>query len=88
MTTSLDAVLAALRAEFPEYQIWVDPAGGGRRLVARRLRPGPGPHTVVTSDPEELGAALAAARVRREPGPAGRAGLLPLPHARPVRRPA
>jgi len=60
MNTPPDTTLAVLRREFPGYRIWLDPVPGRQRFVARRRRPGPGPHTVVTSDPAELRAALAA----------------------------
>jgi hypothetical protein len=56
-----DLTLAALRKDFPGYRVWLEPARGQYRFVARRLRPGTRPHTVITSDPAELRAALAAA---------------------------
>lgn len=70
MTTPIHVTLTALRADFPEYQIWLEQLSTGDRFVARRQRPGPGLHTVVTSDPAELRATLAAARPQLEPGPA------------------
>jgi hypothetical protein len=70
MTTPPHVTLTALRAEFPEFQIWLEPLSSRDRFVARRQRPGPGLHTVVTSDPAELRATLAAARPPQEPGPA------------------
>lgn len=60
MDPAPETTLAALRREFPRYRIWLDPIPGRRRFVARRQNPGPGPHTVITSDPDELRAALAA----------------------------
>jgi hypothetical protein len=58
MNTPPDATLAALRQEFPGYRVWLEPAYGRYRFVARRLHPGTRPHTVITSDPAELRAAL------------------------------
>jgi hypothetical protein len=62
MTTPPDATLAALRRDFPGYQIWLERVCDQYRFVARRERPGTGPHTVVTGDPAELRAALDTAR--------------------------
>ncbi len=64
-----DHTLAALRREFPGYQVWLEPSRGRYRFVAVRLHPGTGPHTVITDDPTELRAALAPLR-RHEPSPA------------------
>jgi hypothetical protein len=50
--------LAALRADFPGFKIWEEFLPGRSRYVARSLRPGVGPHTVVTPDLGELRAAL------------------------------
>jgi|HubBroStandDraft_3_1064219.scaffolds.fasta_scaffold2131968_1 hypothetical protein len=62
MTDSLDS----LRADFPTYAIHTEPRPAdthpeGRqasppaiRFVAVRREDGPGPHTVVTPDPDEL----------------------------------
>ena len=61
MSTPPDATLAALRQEFPGYRVWLEPAYGRYRFVARRLHPGTRPHTVITSDPAEFRAALAVA---------------------------
>ena len=58
METPPDLTLSALREEFPGYRVWLEPAPGRYRFIARRLRPGTGPHTIVTSDPAELRAAL------------------------------
>jgi hypothetical protein len=85
MNIAPDAALSALRAEFPGFRVWAEPAGGRYRFVARRRHPGTGLHTVVTSDPAELRAALAAARSEQEPGLAGRVPALPPPrHGRPA----
>jgi hypothetical protein len=53
--------LAALRADFPQYDISRDVTLSPARYVSRRLRTGVHPHTVVTPDPSELRAILAAA---------------------------
>ncbi len=58
MNTPPDLTLAALRKEFPRYQIWLEQAHGHYRFVARRLHPGTSPHTLVTDDLAELRAAL------------------------------
>jgi hypothetical protein len=50
--------LAALRADFPQYDITRDATLSPARYVSRRLRPGVHPHTVVTPDPSELRAIL------------------------------
>jgi hypothetical protein len=68
MKPSPELTLAALRHEFPRYRIWLDPIPGRHRFVARRQHPGPGPHTVITSDAAELRAALTAPS-RPEPAP-------------------
>lgn len=68
MTTPPDRTLAMLRREFPGYRIWLEPAHDQYRFVARRQHPGTGPHTVMTSDPDELRAVLAAPG-RQESGP-------------------
>jgi len=88
MNIAPDAALAALRAEFPGFRVWAEPAGGRYRFVARRRHPGAGLHTVVTSDPAELRATLAASRSAQEPGLVGRDGALPAPrHGRPAASP-
>ena len=56
------ADLDAARREFPRYQIDIEPTPGRRRYVARRTQPGPGPHTLVTSDLAELRAELTPVR--------------------------
>lgn len=57
-TTEL-ADLQNARHEFPRYQIDVDLTIGRRRYIARRTQPGPGPHTLITSDLTELRTELA-----------------------------
>lgn len=56
------AELDAVRRDFPGYRIEVEPGPGRFRFVARRTRPGPGPHTLITSDLTELRAELGPAR--------------------------
>jgi hypothetical protein len=70
VTTTPEATLTALRAEFPEFRIWLEQLTGHNRFIARRQRPGTGLHTVVTSDPSELRATLTAARTQQQPAPA------------------
>jgi hypothetical protein len=70
MTTPPHATLTSLRADFPEFRIWLEQPGSRDRFVARRQRPGPGLHTVVTSDSAELRATLAAARPQHAAAPA------------------
>ena len=53
--------LSELRADFPGYVIDTEAIIKGKRYVAVRRRPGPGPHTIVTPDLAELRAALAPA---------------------------
>lgn len=54
--TSTDelAGLEAARRDFPRYQIDVELIVDRRRYVARRIQPGPGPHTLITSNLNEL----------------------------------
>jgi len=52
------AELDAARRDFPRYRIEVEPRPGGCSFVARRCQPGPGPHTLITSDLTELRAEL------------------------------
>ena len=56
------AALAAARRDFPGYQIDVELTTERPRFVARRTRPGPGPHTLITSDLAELRAELSPRR--------------------------
>jgi hypothetical protein len=67
MNTQREITLAALRAEFPCFRIWIEPARGSYRFAARRQYPGTGLHTVITADPAELRATLAAADTRPDP---------------------
>ena len=53
--------LPDLRDQFPHFRIWRETTGSRTRYIARRLRPGIHPHTVVTADLAELGAELSAA---------------------------
>ena len=68
------ADLQTARRDFPRYQIDVDLALDRRRYIARRTQPGPGPHTLITSDLTELRAELASSHPdlqlprRRPPG--------------------
>jgi hypothetical protein len=67
------AELQTARHDFPRYQIDVDLTIGRRRYVARRTQPGPGPHTLITSDLTELRTELATGHPRP-----------PLPRRRPA----
>jgi hypothetical protein len=58
------SVVAALRAEFPDYEFSRVVAVGQVRYVASRRHPGTHPHTFMTADPEELRAELKAVRRR------------------------
>ena len=68
------ADLQNARHDFPGYQIDVNLTIGRRRYIARRTQPGPGPHTLITSDLTELRTELATGH----PAP-------PLPRRRPPR---
>lgn len=57
-STDEQAGLEAARRDFPRYQIDVELAVDRRRYVARRIQPGPGPHTLITSNLNELRAEL------------------------------
>lgn len=57
-TPAQRADLDTARRDFPGYRIEVEPVPGRRRFIARRTEPGPGPHTLVTSDLAELRAEL------------------------------
>jgi hypothetical protein len=59
-------VLSELGADFPSYVIDTEAVANGKRYVAVRRQPGPGPHTVVTPDLAELRAALAPATASDE----------------------
>jgi hypothetical protein len=56
------AELDAARRDFPGYQIDVELTVERPRYVACRTRPGPGPHTLITSDLAELRAELSTSR--------------------------
>ena len=56
------AALDAARRDFPRYQIDVELTMERPRYVARRTHPGPGPHTLITSDLAELRAELGTRR--------------------------
>ena len=56
------ADLQTARRDFPRYQIDLDLALDRRRYIARRTQPGPGPHTLITSDLTELRHELAVRR--------------------------
>jgi hypothetical protein len=56
------SVVAALREEFPCYVISRELVVGQVRYVACRLHRGVQPHTVVSTDPDELRTALKAGR--------------------------
>ena len=53
-----DKGLCALRADFPQFRIWPEITGARTLYIARRLRRNTHPHTLVTSDLNELRAAL------------------------------
>jgi O-methyltransferase involved in polyketide biosynthesis len=60
--------LISLRADFRGYRIWQETIGDRVRYIARSLRWGVGPHTVVTADMDELRAILQGAAARLQPG--------------------
>ena len=51
--------LDGIRREFPRYRIDIEHFPHRQRYVARRIQPGPGPHTFITADLDELRAELA-----------------------------
>lgn len=59
--------LDAARRDFPRYRIDAELAVDRRRYVACRIQPGPGPHTLITSDLDELRAELASSHQRARP---------------------
>lgn len=61
-TTDDDTLMRTMQRDFLGHRIWREILPGRTRYIARRLQPGPGPHTVVTPDLHELAAALATAR--------------------------
>lgn len=64
-TPAQQADLDAARRDFPGYLIEVEATPGRHRYIARRVQPGPGPHTLVTSDLAELRVELSPAQHRR-----------------------
>jgi hypothetical protein len=60
------ALLLALRADYPRFRIWHEVTDGRIRYIARRLDPGSGLHTVVTSDLAELRDLLRDARLEAD----------------------
>ena len=66
-TTTDPAALEAVRRDFPRYRIDVELTVYRPRYVARRLGPGPGPHTLITSDLAELRAELGTGRPTAPP---------------------
>ena len=64
------AALDAARRDFPSYQIDVELTMERPRYVARRTHPGPGPHTLITSDLAELRAELGTSRQASPQDPA------------------
>jgi hypothetical protein len=58
MDAEQETVLTALRDEFPGFSISSETTHSGLRYIARSLRPGIGPHTLITSDLGELRAEL------------------------------
>ena len=64
--------LAELRDDFPSYRIWQEITGIRVRYVARRIDPGPGLHTLVTADLEEMRGILPRLTVGRPAPPPSR----------------
>ena len=80
-----DSALCALRADFPQFRIWPEVAGARTLYVARRLRRGTHPHTLVTADLNELRAALSEDPGLLEKAPAQSHGTAaPSPALRPL----
>ena len=61
-TTADPAALEAARRDFPRYRIDVELTVHRPRYVARRIAPGPGPHTLITNDLAELRTELGTGR--------------------------
>jgi hypothetical protein len=59
--------LPPLCAEFPGFRIWREITGDRTRYVARSLRHGISPHTVVTDDLDELSDMLREGRSALQP---------------------
>ena len=55
-----DLNLTQIQAGFPQFAIWRETAHGQPKYIARSLRPGTHPHTLITSDLGELRAELGA----------------------------
>jgi hypothetical protein len=55
-----DPDLAQLQAGFPQFVIWRETRHDQPRYIARSLRPGIRPHTLITSDLSELRTELSA----------------------------
>jgi hypothetical protein len=53
-----DEEIAQLQASFPQFRIWRESTHRGPRYIACRLQPGTRPHTLITSDLNELRAEL------------------------------
>jgi hypothetical protein len=53
-----DMDLAQLQAGFPQFAIWRETGQDQPRYIARSLRPGTHPHTLITTDLGELRAEL------------------------------
>jgi hypothetical protein len=64
------ADLESTRRDFPRYQIDEELLWGRRRYIARRVQPGPGPHTLITGDLAELRAELKPRPGQQAAGPA------------------
>lgn len=62
-------LLPLLCAEFPGFRIWREITGDRTRYIARSLRHGTSPHTVVTDDLDELSDMLREARTAQQPDP-------------------
>lgn len=59
--------LPPICAEFPGFRIWREITGDRARYIARSLRHGTSPHTVVTDDLDELSDMLREARSEQQP---------------------
>jgi len=62
-----DDPLPPLCAEFPGFRIWREITGDRTRYIARSLRHGTSPHTVVIDDLDELSNTLREARGAQQP---------------------
>jgi hypothetical protein len=68
-TTADPAALEAARRDFPRYRIDVELTVHRPRYVACRIAPGPGPHTLITTDLAELRVELGTGRPASPPDP-------------------